>query len=69
MKTKKKAVISANKCDNSFLCPAKRICSTGAITQKSKWIVFIEETKIEKDKCIGCGQCVSACPHRAIKMK
>lgn len=69
MKTKKKAVINASKCDNSFLCPAKRICSTGAITQKSKWLIWTKETKIDQDNCIGCGKCVSVCPHQAIKMK
>ena len=69
MKSKKKAVINANNCDNSFLCPAKRVCPTGAITQKTKWFILTEKTEIDQETCIGCGKCVNACPHRAIRMK
>lgn len=69
MKPKKKAVINANVCDSSPLCPAKRVCPAGAITQKRKWIILAETPEIDVDKCTGCGTCVSFCPHRAIKMK
>ena len=69
MKTNKKAVLNKSQCDHSPLCPAKRVCGLGAITQKTKWLIIADYPEINQDKCVGCGRCVDFCPHRAIKMK
>lgn len=69
MNSKKKAVINREKCDHSPMCPAKKACHIGAITQKTKWFFKAEIPEIDQDRCVGCGRCVNFCPQRAIKMK
>jgi Fe-S-cluster-containing hydrogenase component 2 len=63
----KKAKLIVDRCDNSPFCGAKRACSVGAIEYK-KTGIFSGNIVINEEKCIGCGKCVSACPHNAIKI-
>ncbi|MGC9009432.1 MAG: 4Fe-4S dicluster domain-containing protein [Sulfolobales archaeon] len=49
-----------------FLClhcqdtPCEKVCPTGATFKTSEGVVLID-----KDKCIGCGYCIVACPYGA----
>ncbi len=64
----KKAIIDNNRCDKSPFCPVKRVCPTGAVTQKGG--IFRSETpKINEALCIGCEKCILVCPMAAVKMK
>lgn len=50
--------IDMEKCDGRMKC--LRVCPTQAIRIRNKKAVIIEE------KCIDCGECITACPHEAI---
>ena len=63
----KKAVIDSNKCDRSPFCPVKRVCPVKAITQKRRFL-RAETPVIDRNACIGCGKCVSVCPHHAVRL-
>lgn len=65
-KKNKKAVINQNKCDKSPFCPVKRVCPVGAVNQAG---FFGGQITINDEKCIGCGKCISYCPHQAVFMK
>lgn len=52
--------MACNHCENP-VCMA--VCPESSIKKKSNGIVIIE-----KEKCTGCGICVSACPFDAIKL-
>ncbi len=65
----KKAYVDPNICDRSPMCPAKRICPIGAITQESKGFFSTGPAIVDEEKCIGCGKCIQVCPRRAIVMK
>lgn len=64
----KKAVIDANKCDQSPFCPVVRACPVKAVKQKK--ISFFKGSipVVDHDECIGCSKCISYCPHGAVKM-
>lgn len=64
----KKAVLTRSKCDHSPFCPVKRVCPVQAITQK-KGFLKADYPEIDPAKCVGCGKCVSVCPHGAVVMK
>jgi len=36
---------------------------------KHKYIPNVATLKIDKDKCIGCGMCISVCPHDVFELK
>ena len=56
-----KAVKIEEKCDNASYCGAKRSCPAGAVIYDQR-----EGIIIDKDRCIGCGICVRACPRKAL---
>lgn len=48
--------------DNKSNCQGcAEVCPVGAIKRK-------EKVTIDKDKCIGCGACIVACPNKAISL-
>lgn len=60
-------ICSPNKC-----CPEKGICA--AVGACSKAVLQqidgpFEAPIIEQDMCLGCGDCIDACPLRAIEIK
>jgi len=55
--------ISADRCDNSPFCPARRVCPKGAIVPNGGSYAVLQ------DKCSGCGVCLRACPMGAIQAK
>ncbi|CDF58267.1 4Fe-4S binding protein [Thermobrachium celere] len=65
----KKAYVDPQKCDRSPFCPAKRVCPVGAITQERSGFFGGGVSKVDEEKCIGCGKCVNFCPAGAIRMK
>lgn len=64
----KKAVIDANKCDQSPFCPVVRVCPVNAVEQEKIGFFRAKTPKIDHDICTGCQKCVSYCPHGAVKM-
>lgn len=68
MTNAKKAVLTKSSCDKSPMCPAKKTCPVGAITQKTTSIMFAGYPVIDEDTCIGCGACVDSCRGGAIRM-
>jgi Fe-S-cluster-containing hydrogenase component 2 len=51
------------KCGSSQCIICSKICRYGAIVRRG------EERIIDKNKCMGCGECESKCPYNNIKMK
>ncbi len=47
-------------CDNA---PCLEACPVGAITHRNENMIFVDESK-----CIGCRECVLACPFGAVRM-
>ncbi len=45
-------------CNHCEDAPCQRVCPTGATYTRPDGIVMVD-----KDKCIGCGSCVVACPY------
>lgn len=48
-------------CPQNHPCPAVRICSEAAITQKG-----YAAPEIDNNKCIDCGRCTRFCPKSAL---
>ncbi|BCV21321.1 4Fe-4S dicluster domain-containing protein [Moorella sp. Hama-1] len=47
-------------CNHCSEAPCIKVCPTGASYRNAEGIVLID-----REKCIGCGYCVSACPYEA----
>lgn len=62
----KKAFIIEAKCDRSPFCPVKRVCPTGAVQRAG---FFMGQVTINDEKCIGCGKCITVCPHNAVTFR
>ena len=58
------AEVKANICSGHDNCPARKAYPTKALFQMDPGEVVIVNSSL----CRGCGDCVIACPERAIKM-
>ena len=67
-KGSKKAVFKEAQCDRSPFCPVVKSCPTEAITKKKLGFMSIQ-VLYDSAKCIGCGNCVKACPHSAFAVR
>lgn len=63
-----KAKFREERCDKSPFCPVARVCKAGAVSRIKLGFMKID-IDYDPAKCVGCGQCVSACPHGAFSMK
>lgn len=63
----KKVKLLKDRCDSSPFCAAKRVCPVSAIEFK-KTGLFSGNIVINEEKCVGCGKCINACPHGALKI-
>ncbi len=54
-------VVVQHRCPQDHPCPCVRICPADAVSQEG-----FNAPRIDKDKCIECGECVSFCPYQAI---
>ena len=59
------AYISADNCQAHERCPARKKCPTKALVQLDPGEVAAINTSL----CRGCGDCVAACPERAIGLR
>ena len=52
--------VDASKCPQDHVCPMIGVCPVCAISQDG-----FAAPKIDHEKCIACGSCVSMCPYQA----
>lgn len=64
-----KAYIDPNKCDRSFMCPARKSCPEKAISMEKLGFLKRGTAVVDSEKCVACGVCMGMCPHGAIVMK
>lgn len=66
-----KAVVT-EKCLGDPICLARLKCPSKAIKKSNRRtrmpIWFFKYSEVEQDKCVGCGNCVKYCLHKAIKL-
>lgn len=51
------------KCPQDHVCPAMRVCPTGALQQKGFELPFADV-----ETCTECGICIDYCPRGAIQL-
>ncbi|GAB4251667.1 MAG: hypothetical protein Kow00129_12550 [Thermoleophilia bacterium] len=61
----KTATVSIAKCRACSKCTARKSCRTKALIQLDPG----EPAVVKASDCMGCGDCVEACPYDAIQMK
>ena len=66
-KMAKKAFVNQSRCDGLPTCIVKFICPAKAVSQKMGFLGG--KASVDAEKCVGCGKCVSACPHGALSMR
>jgi len=49
--------VDKRKCPQNHACPAIRVCSEGALSQRG-----FDAPIVDADKCIDCGDCIDICP-------
>jgi Fe-S-cluster-containing hydrogenase component 2 len=49
------------RCPQDHPCPCVQVCPVDAVSQEG-----FNAPRIDKDKCIECGECVRFCPYQAI---
>ncbi|GAB4263715.1 MAG: hypothetical protein Kow00122_19600 [Thermoleophilia bacterium] len=52
-------------CQACATCAARKACRTKAIVKMGR----DEQAVVKPSDCMGCGDCVDACPHGAVSMK
>ncbi len=67
-KNSRKAIFKESRCDKSPFCPVVKTCKAGAVNKVKLGFMKIQ-IHYDPSKCVGCGQCVSACPHGAFGLK
>jgi MinD superfamily P-loop ATPase len=63
--TMKLAQVDYKKCRACSKCPARTVCRTKAIIKLDP----DEPAVVKPSDCMGCGDCVDACPFDAVAMK
>jgi MinD superfamily P-loop ATPase len=51
-------------CAACSICPARKSCRTKALIKMGP----DEQAIVKPSDCMGCGDCVPACPHNAVSM-
>ena len=59
------AQVDFDRCEACSPCPARKACRTKAIVKMGP----DEQAIVKSSDCMGCGDCVDACPFAAVTMK
>lgn len=59
------AQVSYDLCQACDKCAARKSCRTKALIQMDRG----EQAIVKSSDCMGCGDCIEACPHKALSMK
>lgn len=59
------AEIDYDLCQACNKCSARKSCRTKALTQMDRG----EPAMVKPAECMGCGDCVEACPHAAVRLR
>jgi len=54
--------VDKKRCPQNHSCPAVRICKFEALSQEGH-----TAPKVDEEKCIQCGECVTFCPMGALR--
>lgn len=64
MNDDKKLVVIKSRCPQNHPCPAIKVCSVQALSQKN-----FDAPVVDHDKCIKCVKCVRFCPMKALELQ
>jgi Pyruvate/2-oxoacid:ferredoxin oxidoreductase delta subunit len=53
-------------CFARLRCPSKAIKKSNRRTRMPIW--FFRYSEVDRDRCVGCGNCVKVCLHKAISL-
>ncbi len=58
-----KLLVNKDRCPQNHKCPSIAVCPQGAITQKDMYAL----PKVDAEKCVLCGKCITHCPKGAFE--
>ncbi|MEA4889020.1 MAG: 4Fe-4S binding protein [Clostridiaceae bacterium] len=62
--SEKKLIVRTDRCPSNHPCPAIRVCSVNALSQRG-----YNAPTVNMDVCVRCGRCVKYCPMQALVLE